>query len=533
MDDRSMIARRTEDIRCGGEIGKRDNRGMLPVCSVIMGRYKVLSEMESGSMGLVYCCLDETSGIKVILKALAPELSRNSVEFEAFKESFRRASGLIHQNIAVARSLEKDPVSGNYYLVMEYFAGEDLRSWMSRRQDGKVTLKEAAPVIRQIAGALDYAHKQGIIHRELCPRNVVINSDGEVKVLFFSLASQFHLSMSRLNIAEHTNSVNNRVYISPEEWQGKRPGAASDQYSFAVIVYEILAGFPPFENADPAVLQQIVLTRTPEVVPGIPEKIQNAVAKGLNKIPEKRFVNCSVLADELDLSVNTYVAPVAVGNFFQRGAAIVILIAVFAGIYWYDNSGGRFFGKGDPNQSEAADNEIVTVEEVKRELAELRQISPAVFEGKRDMPDIFCSFMKMDISPDNYDSVERDKFKFACYVSALGGKKTIQWLLDNKKVQINQVGDGGLLHFAAGAGNLEMMRFLIRRGANCSLPDNDGQVPLSWAMMQKNCLPAVKLLVESGADVNFGGERDTPLEEALDNELWDVVNYLRSKGAVK
>ena len=111
------------------------------------------------------------------------------------------------------------------------------------------------------------------------------------------------------------------------------------------------------------------------------------------------------------------------------------------------------------------------------------------------------------------------------------GKKTVEWLLDYKNLNINQVGDGGLLHYAAMAGDLEMMKFLIGRGANCSLADKDGQVPLSWAMIQKDCLPAVKLLVESGADVNYSGTRTNLLEEARRRGRHDAAEYLREKGA--
>ena len=270
----------------------RKTDGRFAVGDLIMGRYKVLAELGQGGMGVVYKCFDETAGIEVALKALPPELSHNSLEMDDIKDNFQLVHNLHHPNIASSNTLEKNPENGNYYLIMECCEGEDLRRWIKRKhRDSSMTWEEFLSVIRQVAEALDYAHAQKIIHRDIKPGNIMIMAAGTVKVLDFGLAAQIHTSMTRVSMA-YRGTSGTGPYMAPEQWRGRPQGAASDQYALAVMAYEMLAGSLPFASSDPAVLQQAVLTQQADPIEGLPEHAQNALDRALSKEPTDRFNSC-------------------------------------------------------------------------------------------------------------------------------------------------------------------------------------------------------------------------------------------------
>ena len=275
--------------------GKRDRKpdGRFELGDLIMGRYKVLAELGQGGMGVVYKCFDETAGIEIALKALPPELSHSTDEMEDIRDNFQMVSKLVHQNIAISKNLERDNSNGNYYLIMECVEGEDLRRWIKRkRKDGTLDLESVLPVIRQVADALDYAHEQKIIHRDIKPGNIMIDSAGHVKVLDFGLAAQIHTSMTRVSMAYHGTSGTG-PYMAPEQWRGRAQGAAADQYALAVMTYEMLAGHLPFESTDAAVLKQAVLDEEPEPLEGVPKNVQEAITRAMSKESAGRFASCA------------------------------------------------------------------------------------------------------------------------------------------------------------------------------------------------------------------------------------------------
>ena len=281
--------------------GKRDRKpdGRFGIGDLILGRYKVLAELGQGGMGVVYKCFDEIAGIEIALKALPPELSHNTMEMEDVKENFQLVSRLVHQNIAISKNLEKDSSTGNYYLIMECIEGEDLRRWIrKKRKESTLSVEIILPVIRQVAAALDYAHEQKIIHRDIKPGNIMIDQAGHVKVLDFGLAAQIHTSMTRVSMAYHGTS-GTAPYMAPEQWRGRAQGAAADQYALAVMTYEMLAGRLPFESTDASVLREAVLNEAVEPVPGIPEYAQHALMRGMSKEPADRFNSCTDFAEAL------------------------------------------------------------------------------------------------------------------------------------------------------------------------------------------------------------------------------------------
>ncbi len=148
--------------------GRTTPRGeRLRAGDVLLGRYTVLSELGEGGMGIVYKCLDSVGGIEVALKCLPPELSRNEAEMEGIRENYAIVAKLHHSAISGLRQLEKDPDFGEYYLVMDLAEGEDLSQILRLRGGMPMTGAEALAILRQLASALDYAHGEKVLHRDL------------------------------------------------------------------------------------------------------------------------------------------------------------------------------------------------------------------------------------------------------------------------------------------------------------------------------------------------------------------------------
>ena len=282
--------------------GDRDRKmdGRFAIGDLILGRYKVLAELGKGGMGVVYKCFDETAGIEVALKALPPELTDSKWEMEEILYNFQLVQKLHHPNIANYNALELDPQTNRYFLVMEYVEGEDLRYWLrSKRREGADLQQVIPPVVRQIAQALDYAHAQKIVHRDIKPGNIMIDSAGNVKVLDFGLAAQIHTSMTRVSMA-YRGTSGTGSYMAPEQWEGRVQDAKADQYALAVMTYEMLAGHLPFESADPAVLREAVLKSQAAPLENISSAAQDALKRAMSKDPADRFNSCTDFADAME-----------------------------------------------------------------------------------------------------------------------------------------------------------------------------------------------------------------------------------------
>ena len=263
-----------------------------------LNRYRVLGECGSGGMGVVYRCKDKISGIEVALKALPLQLCCNSGEMEEVRANFQLVSKLAHPNIATVRTLEQDPETEEYYLILELVVGDSLRRWKAER-GGHGTPQEVIPLLRQAAQALDYAHNQKIIHRDIKPGNMMITKEGTVKVLDFGLAAQIQSSLSRVSQAIFSTSGTG-PYMAPEQWRGQRQDGKTDQYALAAMAYELLCGNPPFDSTDQGVLKRAVLEDAPQRPEGMSDVIWRALRRSLSKDREQRFDNCVSFVDAMD-----------------------------------------------------------------------------------------------------------------------------------------------------------------------------------------------------------------------------------------
>ena len=287
-------------------------------------------------------CRDKVGGVKVAVKALPPELSHNSVKMEEVRENFELVVGLRHPNIAGVRTLEQDE-RGEYFLVMDVAEGVSLRKWLrEKRKAGGVSLEEAVGVLRQVAAALDYAHGEKVVHRDVKPGNVMIDGRGRVKVLDFGLAAQIRSSLSRASRAFRGTSGTG-PYMAPEQWEAQPQDGQADQYALGAMAYEMLSGHLPFESTELAVLKEAALKGDIRDIPGVGKRIMKAIRRAMAKDPKARWSSCVEFVDALAGRKTKRRR-----RKHGRGGLLLVALAVLAGI------GAWVWHAVDPKGSEAA-----------------------------------------------------------------------------------------------------------------------------------------------------------------------------------
>jgi|GEM_PF-1831226 len=289
MDDRSRT-----HLNPDGPVPKHNAQTgytAMPAGTVLLDRYEIKSVLGRGGMGTVYRVHDRLADIDLALKAIPPELSNDRAGMENVRSNFQLVHKLHHPNIANLNTLERDPESGGFYLLLECVLGEDLRAFRMRHE-GRQPLRFWFPVLRQLAAALDYAHERGIIHRDIKPSNVFICEDGSVKILDFGIASKARRSINHANrkTAEISGTAS---YMAPEQWQGSAQGAATDQYALAATTYQLIAGRSPFEGEHLGALRDAVLQKDAPRPAGLSDPVWSVLERGLAKDPTARFDSCS------------------------------------------------------------------------------------------------------------------------------------------------------------------------------------------------------------------------------------------------
>lgn len=278
-------------------------------------QYRLLRKLGGGGFGVVYLARDTFSGAEVALKTLHPLLKHDLEELERVRANFLLVSRLHHPNVAAALVLHQaqsveytDETAktdlrlspGEPVMVMTYAPGVPLSKWRLQFPDGIVPLDRTLDVARQIAAALDTAHAEKIVHRDVKPGNIMVETDPDsghlrVRVLDFGLAAEIRSSMSRIS-REGGDTSGTRPYMAPEQWAGKRQDGRTDQYALAALVYELLSGAPPFagvfETGDVGIMLAAVKTEEPEEVEDVPEEVNAALRKALAKTREERFATC-------------------------------------------------------------------------------------------------------------------------------------------------------------------------------------------------------------------------------------------------
>ncbi len=287
--------------------------------SALAGRYRIERELGEGGMATVYLCEDVKHDRKVALKLLKPELAA-VLGAERFLQEIKTTAALQHPHILPL--FDSGAADGFLFYVMPYIKGETLRDKLNR--ETQLGVEEAVRIAREVADALDYAHRNGVVHRDIKPENILMN-DGRPMVADFGIALAVSAAAGG-RMTETGLSLGTPHYMSPEQATAEKEiTARSDVYSVGSVLYEMLTGNPPFTGA---VAQQIIMkiiTEPAEAVTkhrkSVPLHVADALAKSLEKLPADRFESAKAFAEALGNPLYRSGAVQASGMHIGGGAA--------------------------------------------------------------------------------------------------------------------------------------------------------------------------------------------------------------------
>jgi serine/threonine-protein kinase len=253
----------------------------------IAGRYRLQSRLGFGGMSTVHLAFDKRLERRVAVKLLAEHLAEDPTFVSRFQREAQAAARLIHPNIVQVFDSGQDERSGQYFIVMEYIEGQSCAEIL--RDDGWIEVDEAVAIIEQACEGLHYAHRHGVVHRDVKPGNLLRSSDGEVKLADFGIAKATEQS----SITQVGSVLGTAAYLAPEQARGEEAGPRADLYALGVVTYQLISGRLPYEAAsltelalkqqqeEPAMLDTLVAAVTPELA--------EAVALALALDPRERY----------------------------------------------------------------------------------------------------------------------------------------------------------------------------------------------------------------------------------------------------
>ncbi len=319
---------------------------------ILVDRYAVERELGRGGMATVYLAQDLRHDRQVAIKVLRPELSA-SLGSDRFNREIKVAAGLQHPHILGL--YDSGAAEGLLYYVMPFVEGESLRDKLDREK--QLGVEDAIRLICECAEALNYAHSRGVIHRDMKPENVML-SGGHALVADFGIAKAFSEAGAQ-KLTETGMAVGTPYYMSPEQAMGGDIDGRADQYSLGCVLYELLAGQPPFTGPTPmAILARHSLERVPSLTivrHSIPESVELVVLRALEKVPADRYPTMGAFAQALRgadmarLSTRTAARPVPTASLpafakpvprwrralpWAIGAAAIVLVAVGGWLGW-------------------------------------------------------------------------------------------------------------------------------------------------------------------------------------------------------
>jgi serine/threonine protein kinase/Tfp pilus assembly protein PilF len=274
----------------------RAPREELTTGSTFAGKYQIIEELGKGGMGRVYKALDTEVNEKVALKLIKPEVALDRETIERFRNELKLARKIRHKN--VCQMFDLNTSEGTYYITMEYVSGQDLKGLI--RQSGRLAVETAVSIANQICDGLEEAHGLGIVHRDLKPGNIMVDRDGQARIMDFGIAR----SLKAKGITGAGVMIGTPEYMSPEQVEGKDVDERSDIYSLAVILYEMVAGRVPFEGDTPftiGVKHKSEAPRPPkELNAQIPEDLNRVILKCLEKEKGRRYQSAGELHSDLN-----------------------------------------------------------------------------------------------------------------------------------------------------------------------------------------------------------------------------------------
>ena len=267
----------------------------LTTGSAFAGRYQIIEELGKGGMGKVYRVLDKKLNEEVALKLIKPEVASDRETLERFSNELKLARKIAHRNVGRMFELMQDEEA--HFITMEYVPGEDLKSFIRRSR--QLTVGTAIAIAKQVGEGLAEAHRLGVVHRDLKPSNIMIDKEGNARIMDFGIAR----FLKGKGITGAGVIIGTPEYMSPEQVEGKEADQRSDIYSVGIILYEMLTGRVPFEGDTPlsvAVKQKTELPPDPrQFNPQIPEAVRHLILKCLEKDKTKRYLIVEDLLSDL------------------------------------------------------------------------------------------------------------------------------------------------------------------------------------------------------------------------------------------
>jgi serine/threonine-protein kinase len=279
------------------------------VPDVLADRYEIDSMLGEGGMAKVFRGTDKVLGRTVAVKVLSAQFALDDSSVARFRREAQSAAALNHPNVVSVFDTGSD--DGVHWIVMEFVEGRTLKEVI--QEDGPLAPDRALQIARGVALALASAHESGLVHRDVKPANIMITPSGETKVMDFGIARAV-TSTGDPTLTKTGFVMGTAAYLSPEQAQGKPVDARSDIYSLGCVLYEMLAGRPPFEGNSPVAVASAHMSAEPEPIsgvnPAVPREAEAVVARAMRKDPEERYQEARDMADDLGRVV-TGEAPLA------------------------------------------------------------------------------------------------------------------------------------------------------------------------------------------------------------------------------
>src|SRR5207245_2473140 len=257
-------------------------------------RYRIMRKLGAGGMANVYLAEDQELGRRVAIKILNDRHANDDQFVERFRREAKNAASLSHPNVVPI--YDRGEAEGTYYLAMEYLDGRSLKELIVGR--GPAPIPIAIDYARQILAAVRFAHRHGIVHRDIKPHNVLVDAEGRLKVTDFGIARAGASQMT-----EAGSIIGTAQYLSPEQARGAPVDQTSDLYSLGVVLYELLTGTLPFGGDTPVEIAMKHLSKVPEPPSAkrsdIPHDLDLVVMRALAKDPSERYESAQEMDDDL------------------------------------------------------------------------------------------------------------------------------------------------------------------------------------------------------------------------------------------